>query len=134
MRSCGSATSIWWAKGAKLRERGGNETKFETLWKEFVSNKKLSPATQKKWKPYFQVLIERMNSDDMARTTERIRLDWHDDLEKSELSPVTIPDGYLAATNRFSHGRSGRSACRQIPPRKFSARRDVHPDFEVSSL
>jgi hypothetical protein len=28
-------------------------------------------------------------------------LDWRDDLEKSELSPVTIRDGYLAATKSF---------------------------------
>lgn len=28
-------------------------------------------------------------------------LDWRDDLEKSELSPVAIRDGYLAATKSF---------------------------------
>jgi integrase len=81
--------------------RSANGTRFEVLWTEFVLNKKLSPATQKKWKPYFQVLIHRMNSDDMARTTERTLLDWRDDLEKSELSPVTIRDGYLAAAKSF---------------------------------
>jgi site-specific recombinase XerD len=82
-------------------EGNGDKRKFERLWKEFVANRSLSSATQKKWKPYFEELTKRTNTDDMGKVTEQVLLAWRDELEASDLSPITIRDGYFAAMRSF---------------------------------
>jgi integrase len=75
--------------------------KFETLWSQFCEARKVSPATRKKWKPYFEKLIRRVGSDDMGRVTEQHLLAWRDALLASVPSPVTVRDGYIAAAKSF---------------------------------
>jgi integrase len=75
--------------------------KFAALWGEFTTSRKISPATRKKWEPYFKQMIRRVGTDDMSRVTEQHLLDWRDALLASKLSPITVSDGYIAAARSF---------------------------------
>jgi integrase len=75
--------------------------KFATLWSEFTNARRISPATRKKWEPYFAQLVRRVGTDDMSRVTEQHLLDWRDALLASKLSPITVRDGYIAAARSF---------------------------------
>jgi integrase len=88
------------AKYPPLRLTDSKQT-FETLWSEFSEAKKISPATAKKWKPYFEALIRRTGSDDMSRVTERHLLGWRDALLASKLSPISVKNGHIAAAKSF---------------------------------
>lgn len=74
---------------------------FEDLWSRFCEAKKISPATRKKWEPYFRALIKRAGTSDMNAITEQHLIDWRDALLASKLSPVTVKDGYIAAAKSF---------------------------------
>jgi hypothetical protein len=84
-------------------ERSRPEHQFENLWSQFCEAKQVSPATRKKWKPYFRALIKRAGTPDMNRITEQHLLDWRDALlaSKPKLSPVTVKDGHIAAAKSF---------------------------------
>jgi integrase len=74
---------------------------FDDLWAQFCEAKKISPATRKKWEPYFRALMKRARTTDMNAVTEQHLLDWRDALLASKLSPVTVKDGYVAAAKSF---------------------------------
>lgn len=75
--------------------------KFEKLWAEFCEARTLSPATRKKWRPYFEEIVGRIRSDDMSRITELHLLEWRDTLLRRVPSAVTVRDGYIAAAKSF---------------------------------
>jgi hypothetical protein len=75
---------------------------FADLWSRFCEAKKISPATRKKWEPYFRALIKRAGTGDMNAITEQHLIDWRDALLASKLSPVTVKDGYIAAAKSGS--------------------------------
>jgi hypothetical protein len=77
------------------------EQQFDDLWSKFCEAKKVSPATRKKWEPYFRALIKRTGISDMNRITEQHLIDWRDALLASKLSPVTVKDGHIAAAKSF---------------------------------
>ena len=74
---------------------------FDILWGQFCEAKLISPATRKKWEPYFHALIKRARSSDMSAITEQHLIEWRDALLASKLSPVTVKDGYIAAAKAF---------------------------------
>jgi integrase len=74
---------------------------FDNLWTQFCEARKISPATRKKWEPYFKQLIRRVGTDDMSLVTEQHLLNWRDALLASKLSPITVRDGYIAAARSF---------------------------------
>jgi integrase len=74
---------------------------FENLWTQFCEAKKISPATRKKWEPYFRALIKRAGTSDMNAITEQHLIDWRDALLASKLSPVTVKNGCVAAAKSF---------------------------------
>ncbi|WP_342761075.1 site-specific integrase [Bradyrhizobium sp. CSS354] len=74
---------------------------FETLWAEFCEARKISPATRKKWRPYFEEIIRRVGTEDMSRVTELHLLEWRDALLKRVPSAITVRDGYIAAAKSF---------------------------------
>lgn len=84
-------------------ERPRPEQQFDELWSQFCEAKQVSPATRKKWEPYFRALIKRADTPDMNRITEQHLLDWRDALlaQKPKLSPVTVKDGHIAAAKSF---------------------------------
>ncbi|MCK1339784.1 tyrosine-type recombinase/integrase [Bradyrhizobium sp. 38] len=77
------------------------EHKFDRLWGDYCKARKPGPKTIKKWLPYFDLLMALVCTDDMSQVTTAHLIAWRDQLQRTDLSPLTIKDGYIAAMKAF---------------------------------
>jgi integrase len=77
------------------------EHKFDRLWEGYCKARKPGPKTIKKWLPYFDLLMALVCTDDMSQVTTAHLISWRDHLQQTDLSPLTIRDGYIAAMKAF---------------------------------
>jgi integrase len=77
------------------------EHKFERLWEGYCRDRKPGPKTIKKWLPYFDLMMAVASTDDMSQVTTAHLISWRDHLLQTDLSPLTIRDGYIAAMKAF---------------------------------
>jgi integrase len=77
------------------------EHKFDRLWEGYCKARKPGPKTIKKWLPYFDLLMALVCTDDMSQVTTAHLISWRDYLQQTDLSPLTIRDGYIAAMKAF---------------------------------
>jgi integrase len=70
------------------------------LWEEFVKDRRISKATQKKYRAYLDALTLRIKTDNMAAVTEGHLSEWVDEL-KGKLARKTLKEGYVAALKSF---------------------------------
>jgi integrase len=77
------------------------EHRFDRLWEGYCKARKPGPKTIKKWLPYFDLLMALVGTDDMSQVSTAHLISWRDHLQKTDLSPLTIRDGYIAAMKAF---------------------------------